>query len=181
MVNKKAGRHTTSSRRCSDTLDSSPVSHQEIEQLVGLLQRLRAAGLAAPKLPKPVWDALNGLVPQPALELVITRSGADFLLTERVDEHWNGWHIPGGFLGCGEAIEAACLRIARADLGIAVELERVVGAYTWPDHPYASAVSLICVCRARAPVSVGQFFVTPPDKMVPHHREFLHCFLDSQP
>jgi ADP-ribose pyrophosphatase YjhB (NUDIX family) len=154
------------------------MTEAEIEQLRSLLLKLRAEGLKPPLMPLGVWKALRGLVVQAAVEVLITRNGKDFLLTWREDEHWRGWHIPGGFLCPGESIEAACQRLAKRELDIEVRFERVDTVYVWPDHPYASVVSLVCICSLEGTPRTGSFHQRIPDDMVPHHAAFLRSFLD---
>ena len=153
---------------------------RDVDWLVALLGKLKAEGLAAPKMPRAVWQALHGLVLQPAVEIIVSRTGWDFLLTYRQDEAWKGWHIPGGFMGCGESVGASCQRIARQEVGADVIFEELVDAYVWPDHPYASALSLVCSCRARTAPVTGTFFTSSPPDMVPHHADFIAAFLAMQ-
>ncbi|MGK7877535.1 MAG: NUDIX hydrolase [Xenococcaceae cyanobacterium] len=151
----------------------------DIKLLIELLEALKEEGLAAPKMPFLVWQALHGLVPLPAVEVIISQTGKDFLLTYRQDEYWDGWHIPGGFVGCGESIEGACNRIAQQELGIGVVFKRVITAYMWPNHPYANTLSLVCWCVPCTPPKEGEFFTEIPDKMVPHHADFITAFLEE--
>ena len=88
-----------------------------------------------------MFEALKGVATQPAVELLVTSNGRDLLLTRRDDRHWSGWHLSGGFVGARETVEQACDRIARAELASGARLERLVGHYSWTDHPYASALS----------------------------------------
>lgn len=140
------------------------------QQLVALLRRLAEAGGAMPNTPRAIWDALAGVVPRLAVELCLVR-GEAILLSHRDDETWQGWHIPGGFVGCGESLADACRRIAERELGIALELDAVVGSFAWPDHPCGSVLSLICLCRSDALPSsdVGELFVELPQPMIRHH------------
>jgi ADP-ribose pyrophosphatase YjhB (NUDIX family) len=151
------------------------VTDEEIAQLARLLRKLSAEGLGIPRAPKAVFLALKGVVAQPAVELLVTRTGRDVLLTRRDDQDWSGWHLPGGFVGAGESLEAACRRIATVELGTAATLDRIVGHYTWTDHPYASALSLLCLCRLEGKPSDGQFFETLPSDLLAQHRTLLEA------
>ena len=55
------------------------MSPEEIAQLVSLLSKLRSNGLLSPNMPLDVWKALHAIVPQPAVELIISKDGKDFL------------------------------------------------------------------------------------------------------
>jgi len=153
---------------------------EESEQLVGLLRRLRSTGAESPNLPLDIWQAITTLVPVAAVEVLISNDGQDFLLTMRQDEHWNGWHIPGGYVGCGESLSDACQRVARRELGIEVELQRIEHAFSWTDHPYAQTVSIVCCCSTSEMPICGKFFREIPSPMVPHHADILNHFLASR-
>lgn len=157
----------------------SPES-EESQQLIRLLRRLRATGAESPRLPLEIWRAITSLVPVAAVEVLITRDGTDFLLTMRQDEHWNGWHVPGGYVGCGEPLAEACRRVARRELGIDVHFQRVLHAFTWSDHPYAQTVSIVCCCQTSETPRCGTFFRAIPSPMVPNHAEMLAEFLASR-
>jgi ADP-ribose pyrophosphatase YjhB (NUDIX family) len=155
------------------------MTEAETEQLRSLLLKLRAEGLAVPRMPCDVWKALRGLVVQTAVEILITRNGDEFLLTWREDQHWRGWHIPGGFLGPEESLKAACRRIAKRELGIEVIFEHLLMAYVWPDHPYASVVSLLCICSTESTPCTGSFHQRIPEDTLPNHDALLRAFLDK--
>lgn len=124
-----------------------------------------------PNTPRPIWDALAGVVPRLAVELGVF-DGEAILLSHRDDETWQGWHIPGGFVGCGETLASACQRIAQRELGefgMEVELVGVVGSFVWPDHPCGSVLSLLCVCRSEGRPRDARFFVELPQPMIRHH------------
>ncbi len=149
------------------------MTEEEVQELARLLGKVAAEGLGVPRLPGAAFVAMKGVVTQPTVEVLLTRDGRDLLLTPRHDKHWDGWHLPGGFVGVEESLEQACARIARRELEIGVTLKRVVGHYTWTDHPYASALSLLCLCEADAPPRDGQYFSELPPSLIPQHRALL--------
>jgi 8-oxo-dGTP diphosphatase len=148
----------------------------EIQQLAGLLRRLAAAGLGVPRMPRVAFEALRGVAVLPAVEILVTSTGRDVLLTRRDDQHWSGFHIPGGFVGCGETLQMACARVAHRELGVAASMERLIGHYTWPDHPYASALSLLCLCRVEETPRHGTYFERLPPDILAGHRLMLEEF-----
>lgn len=152
---------------------------EETAQLVSLLKKLKDDDLLSPKMPLEIWKAIQQVVPQPAVEVILTTTGRNFLLTYRQDDNWDGWHIPGGFMLYRESIADACNRIAQKELGISCRFEKLVDAYMWPDHPYASALSLICICHSEETPNDGEWFTEIP-KMIPHQDEFIRLFLDSK-
>ncbi|MEK7563441.1 MAG: NUDIX hydrolase [Patescibacteria group bacterium] len=153
---------------------------EEIQQLEALLKKLRTEDLLPPKTPLPVWKAIHGVVPVPAVEVIVTTTSKNFLLVHRKDADWDGWHIPGGYLHHRESIEDGCKRIAHEELGISVAFERVIDTYMWPDHPYSSALSLVCVCTASEKPEEGEFFTEIPKEIINHHGDFLQKFLSME-
>jgi ADP-ribose pyrophosphatase YjhB (NUDIX family) len=149
------------------------VTADELEGLARLLRKLAVEGLGTPRLPKEVFSAFQGVVTQPTVEVLVTRSGSDVLLTQREDKNWHGYHLPGGFVGVGESVEAACDRVARRELGASATLQRIVGSYAWSDHPYASPLSLLCLCTLDGPPRDGAFFEQLPDGLLRQHRELI--------
>jgi ADP-ribose pyrophosphatase YjhB (NUDIX family) len=149
------------------------MTDEEVSTLAQLLRQLAAEGLGTPRTPKEVFGALRGVCTQPTVELLVTSSGQDVLLTRRDDRHWSGWHLPGGFVGVGETLQAACERVGRAELGAVATFDRIVGHYTWTDHPYASPLSLLCLCRLEATPTDGQFFAVLPPDLLSQHRALL--------
>jgi ADP-ribose pyrophosphatase YjhB (NUDIX family) len=149
------------------------VTEEEVQQLAELLRQVSAEGLGAPRLPKAVFEALNRVVRQPAVELLVTRDGRDLLLTPRHDNDWDHWHLPGGFVGVAESLEEACTRIGGRELGVNVTFASLIGHYSWMDHPFASALSLLCLCRIDAAPQEGRFFDELPVNLIPQHRAML--------
>ncbi len=149
----------------------------QIALLTQLLQQVKNEHLLSPNMPLSIWKALHQVVPIPAVEVIVTRTGKDFLLTYRSDADWDGWHIPGGYMLYRESISEACERIANKELGIALTFERVIDAFMWPDHPTSSALSLVCVCQTSEKPKDGRWFTEIHSKMIPHHGEFLRTFL----
>jgi hypothetical protein len=153
------------------------LTDKEAKILVRLLGKLMDKSLLPPHMPLPIWRALLKIVPIPSVEVIITKSGKDFLLTYRQDDDWNGWHIPGGFIAPGESIQKACERVAKRELGIRVKYHHLISAFSWPDSPYGNDFSLICLCSTDQSSKVGKFFSEIPPDAVLHHREFLLDFL----
>jgi hypothetical protein len=52
-------------------------------------------------------------------------------------------------------------------------MECIVSHATWNDHPYASALSLLCKCEFSEEPSTGRFFTRFPEPMISRHRELL--------
>lgn len=65
-----------------------------------------------------------------ASALIFDESGEKILLTRRTD---NGqWCLPGGALDAGESAEECCIREVFEEIGVQVEVVRLIGVYTSP-------------------------------------------------
>jgi ADP-ribose pyrophosphatase YjhB (NUDIX family) len=141
--------------------------------LCAQLIELAAAGLKAPHVPLQVWRAIGQVVPHTAVEIIIMREQCEILLVHRDDEFWHGWHLPGGFLACGESIAQACDRIARRELGVGIQGVSMFDSFGWPDHPHGNVVSILCRCTPLEAPKAGDFFAQAPRDLVRHHEEFF--------
>ncbi|MDO8558214.1 MAG: NUDIX hydrolase [bacterium] len=151
---------------------------RETETFVALVQKIKEENLLIPNMPKDIWYAVHSILALPAAEVLMTRTGKDFLLNYRKDNDFDGWEIPGGFIGYKESLEEACLRIAKREVGLEPKFEKVITAEVWKDHPYSSAISIVCLCKVEGEPNYGQFFTEIPPNMISHHSGFIKKFLE---
>jgi 8-oxo-dGTP diphosphatase len=71
--------------------------------------------------------------------LVIDR-GRVLLLRRGIEPQIGKWTFPGGYVDLGESPAAAALRETGEEVGMRVELGRVLGVYMDPDHPSAAVI-----------------------------------------
>lgn len=153
------------------------MTEEEIKLLDKLLNQLITDDLAVPNMPKPIWKTLHRLIPWPAVEVLITQNGKDFLLTYRKDENWDNWHIPGGFMFPCEQVEEACRRVAKRELGIDIKFVKLLMTHAWQTNDHGTALSLLCVCKPLGKPQDGKFFTEIPEGIIPEHGEFVKKFL----
>ncbi len=78
------------------------------------------------------FDAVYGRVPRLNVEVVL-RTPDGVVLTLRDIEPCKGqWHLPGGTVRFGETLVAAVRRVARAELGVEVEVGELLGYIEYP-------------------------------------------------
>ncbi len=86
--------------------------------------------------------------PKPTVDVVIVLPGDRVVLIERLNEP-SGWALPGGFVDEGETLEAAAVREAREETGLAVELTEQFHAYSDPHRdPRRHTISTVFLGRA---------------------------------
>ncbi len=132
-------------------------------------------------IPDVAYRQLHGIVPWPAVEVLIYDQEGRCLLTYR-DDDFKGWHIPGGYMKPGEGYLDACHRHVRKE-NIVRDLKYalLIASYAWRhgEHPFGYPLSLICACRAEGEISERpdlKWFREIPHDLIPQHRPFLKYF-----
>jgi colanic acid biosynthesis protein WcaH len=87
-------------------------------------------------IPEEEWATIVRNVPVVSVDLVV-EAPEGVLLVERTNRPAMGeWFVPGGRVRKGERLVEAVDRVAREELGVAVEIDRSLGAY---EHLYDDA------------------------------------------
>jgi 8-oxo-dGTP diphosphatase len=113
-----------------------------------------------------------------AVNAVIERDGR-YLLARRRDIGW--WHLVGGGLEYGETIQQGLLREVREEIGVSIDILRLVGVYA---KPQKQEVVLTFLCHLAADTTepktseeiteIGWFARDDlPQRLLPKHRERL--------
>ncbi|MEK9182889.1 MAG: NUDIX domain-containing protein [Patescibacteria group bacterium] len=140
---------------------------KELKQLSSLLKKIDTPHAG---LPQPVFDALCGLVPFVACELVIVGKKG-ILLTWRKDKWWLGWHFPGGLLRYRESFEERIQAVARKELGINVIDYKFLFAKDCSQGERGHVVSLVFRCETAMTPKRGKFFKKMPKNIIEAHKE----------
>lgn len=121
----------------------------------------------------PVFTPLiQKLVPAVAELIIIDQQRV--LLTYREDEHYRGWHTPGGYVGPGETWHEAASRIAMRELTCDVTHVEHVASFLQNDDPRLINLANVLVCRL-TPESIpttGEWFTEFPHDILPHQKKF---------
>lgn len=105
-------------------------------------------------IPEGIFRKIHELMPIMCVDLCIVRDGRVLLLKRKKNPDAGRYWLPGGRLIKGESVHAAALRIARAETGMGVNVERFLG-YTdlvFEEDPFGHGkkthtVSLVFVCN----------------------------------
>lgn len=81
------------------------------------------------------------LDPKVAVAAVVRRQGKVLLLRRsQHDDAFGRWILPGGHVDRGEEVRTACLREVSEETGLSVELEKLLGVYSYPGNPVVLVV-----------------------------------------
>jgi 8-oxo-dGTP diphosphatase len=74
------------------------------------------------------------LNPKVAACAIPRRGGEVVLLRRGIEPQVGKWVFPGGFVDRGEMVQAAAVRETREEVNLAVEIEGLVGVYSYPGN-----------------------------------------------
>lgn len=132
----------------------------------------------------------GGTMPQPTFRIgvfAIIEQDGRYLLARRSDIGW--WNLPGGGLEYDETVEEGVAREVREEIGVAIEIVRMVGVYS---KPRKREVVLTFLCHLADPaatpgtsdeVSEVAWFLPAefPANLLPKHRQRLDDALLNRP
>ena len=78
--------------------------------------------------------------PVPGVAVIVEHEGGIVLVRRRVPPQLGGWCFPAGFLEAGESSEEAALRECQEETGLAVQVDHLVGVYSFDDEPQGGIV-----------------------------------------
>jgi 8-oxo-dGTP diphosphatase len=85
--------------------------------------------------------------PVPTVDAIIEVAGGIVLIQRRFPPP--GWALPGGFVEYGETVEAAAVREAKEETGLAITLTDLLGVYSDPTRdPRRHTIAIVFVATA---------------------------------
>ncbi|MDO8516328.1 MAG: NUDIX domain-containing protein [bacterium] len=162
---------------------SQKLAPHELSKITELLARVTPVPFMETPVFKTIWK--TRLVPMATLELLIferdplaspAKTLPRVLLSYRTDEHYDCWHVPGGFLGTNETIAQATKRILKRELGILPKTIQPLLTINRPhgarDHHLSSFVAVTPAKAPRLKKGVLEYFDPSqlPKKIIPYYR-----------
>lgn len=152
------------------------LSQEELEAYLRLQNKVgwRQSG-------KPVFESFFPILPLTCSEQAVIRYFNNvpyILMWHRKDEHYKGWHMPGGYIILGESDWEWVSRVLKKEVGLElkhVELIRRLNhrADLWglPNHQLAC----LFLCEAEGEINKGKFFPLTdlPEDTMAHHRQMI--------
>ena len=131
-------------------------------------------------LPKDEFDWIFSRVPRLTVEVVISSRDRGVLLSLRDIEPCKGmWHLPGGTVRFGEPLVEAVASVARNELGLNVDVGRLLGYIEYPSH-YNNGLDCPVGVAFAAEISDGaqlptncDWFRALPQNMHDEQKDFL--------
>ncbi|MBP6993711.1 NUDIX domain-containing protein [Candidatus Woesebacteria bacterium] len=135
------------------------------------------------RLPYEKFKDIYSIVPRLAVEVVVIKD-KKILLTKRTEHGWAGmWHTPGGTVMYRESLQDAVRRLAREELGVDVEVGRLLGYIeTWSEEAergFGYSVSLPFLVKPESfnfvlnsQATEYAFFTDLSSKVIPEHKAF---------
>lgn len=81
-------------------------------------------------------------------DALIIKEGKIVLIKRGTEPFKDKWALPGGFVDSGETAEAACVREAKEETGLIVEVEKLVGVFSEPARdPERGTIAVAYLCR----------------------------------
>jgi ADP-ribose pyrophosphatase YjhB (NUDIX family) len=132
-------------------------------------------------LPKEEFFAIYRRVPRLCVEVLILEPERGVVLKLRdIPPNVGAWHIPGGTVLFGEPLAEAVKRVARAELGLEVEVGELLGYIEYPSHyengldsPVGLAFRTRRLTHASELPAGCEWFTQLPDGLYEEQRDFL--------
>ena len=84
-------------------------------------------------LSKKEFENIYTRVPRLNVEIAVKTEKGIVLILRKSNGWENMWHIPGGTVYLGERLEETAVRIGEEELGVAVEVKRLLGYIHYPN------------------------------------------------
>lgn len=134
-------------------------------------------------LTKEEFDSIYSRVPRLNVEVIVKTDKGVALTLRKIEPCAGLWHIPGGTVYYGEALEESVKRVAKKEIGISVKAMKMLGILEYPEHVksgYGDPRGIgFLVTEYEGEFEIDdeadevEFFSQVPEHIHPHQGEFL--------
>lgn len=135
-------------------------------------------------LTKKEFEEVYRKVPRLTVEVVVKTDKGIVLTKRSIPPYLGQWHIPGGTVYLGETLEQAVKRVAKEELGVKVEMEKLLGYIEYPNEKknggFTQPVGVAFLVRIKSGKLCGskqgeevKAFRNLPTQMIVDQRKFL--------
>lgn len=89
------------------------------------------------------------------VDALILEDGKIMLIKRGREPDKGKWALPGGFVDEGETAEEACVREAREETGLEIEVGKIVGVFSEPGRDPRGTISIAYLCRKKGGKAMG--------------------------
>lgn len=127
-----------------------------------------------------LFEAIITVVPQTCIEAIVVDSienPTKILVTKRDDQHYHGWHFPGGYIRFGQTFDEAIGNVIARELGIKVRRFQDTGVKYSRVDSRGHTIGVVFLVELASEPNQGQWFDCVPEELLFHHKEFLEKVL----
>lgn len=133
------------------------------------------------KLPYKEFMEIYSKVPRLTVDLFINTEKGILLSKRDIPPALGMWHLPGGTVYYEESLENAAKRIAKEEIGIEVEIEKLIGVIEYSTkHAVVRSIGLVYSAKITGGTIAGSyqakeilFYKTVPENTLPEQAKFI--------
>jgi len=133
------------------------------------------------KIPFEEFKQIYSRVPRLCVEVILVKNKQFILIKRAIAPAMGMWHTPGGTILLGESVEEAVKRVAKEELGLKVEVKKLLGYIEYNSFPtYGKDISMAFLVESAEDkiildkqASEYNWFTEAPDNTIPEQKKFL--------
>ncbi len=157
-----------------ENIDFSEMSQDELKKMAALA--LKYIENPENGIGSELFEAIITVVPQACIEAIVVDSidnPSKILLTWRDDEHYHGWHCPGGYIRFGDDYEQTVRNVINKELRVGIKKLKFTGVITSGVDSRGCTLGTVHLVELDGSPSTGKWFDRVPPELLDGHRDFL--------
>jgi len=158
----------------AENIDFSAFSQDELKKVAA--QAIHQIKEPEKGIGTELFEAVITIVPQTCIEAVVVDNlerPSKILVVWRDDQHYRGWHFPGGYIRFGQDFDETVRSVITRELGVPVK------SFTDTEVKYSHldsrghTLGTIFLVELEGNPTQGQWFDHVPEELLEHHKDFL--------